>query len=59
MSDTVRGEKAAGTDWWSRRPFSGLSASSRKPGTMKAWKRLVHKAERRQGQRASEDERNG
>lgn len=43
MSRTVRGEKAAGHDYWSRRPASGR-------GTGPAVKNTCHRAERQQGQ---------
>lgn len=44
MSRTERGSRAPGTDWWSRRPFSGIAISHR---GMKWWKRKTHKIERR------------
>ena len=36
-----------GKEWWGKRPFSGTSVGGK---YMKFWKRLLHKAERRQGQ---------
>ena len=55
MSRTERGRRAPGTDWWSRRPYSGISVSRT---SMKMWKRLVHKGERRQGKNEITNERN-
>lgn len=49
MSRTERASRAAGTDWWSKRPFSGISVSHR---GMKWWKRKSHKIERRGGPNA-------
>ena len=48
MSRSLRNTPVGGTDWWTRRPYSGLTAHSRKPKIMKWWKRRVHKAERQQ-----------
>jgi hypothetical protein len=33
-----------GKEWWSRRPFAGVSVGGR---YMKSWKRLLHKVERK------------
>lgn len=38
----------AGKEWWGKRPLSNTSVS-RKSKTMKYWKRLLHKIERRMG----------
>lgn len=51
MSRTEKGSKGPGHDWWSRRPNAGMSASSRKAGTIKWWKRNTHKIERQQAKR--------
>ena len=50
MSARKKTDKAykAGKDWWGKRPLSNTSVSSRSK-TMKFWKRLLHKIERRQG----------
>jgi len=40
-----------GKEWWSRRPFSGVSVGGK---YMKFWKRLLHKAERNQGRKEIE-----
>lgn len=47
----ARGQNAAkrsksGKDWWGKRPLSGTPVSKRSK-TMKFWKRLLHKIERR------------
>jgi len=35
-------------EWWSRRPFAGVSVGGK---CMKEWKRLLHKLERLNGKR--------
>jgi hypothetical protein len=50
MSRTMRATVTPGADWWSKRANPDrMSAHSRKPGTMKWFKRRLHKVERRAG----------
>jgi hypothetical protein len=41
-------------EWWGKRPHSGLPISLRSKA-MKFWKRVVHKIERKQGQKQCHD----
>ena len=50
LIDMARGKNAekrghSGKEWWGKRPLNNLSVSK----SMKFWKRLLHKIERRQG----------
>ena len=48
MAQGENAEKRSKTDkeWWGKRPLSGIGVS-KKSGTMKYFKRLLHKIERR------------
>lgn len=50
MSRTVKGGKAPGYDYWSKRPLSGSSPSPYA-------KKLTHKIERQQNKKLSKTER--
>lgn len=52
MSNTTRGSKGAGYEYWSRRPFSQST-----PGRFS--KHRTHKAERQQGKKQAEQEQIG
>ncbi|QRE00110.1 hypothetical protein [Burkholderia phage BCSR5] len=49
MSRTVKGSKAPGFQYWSKRPVKGETRAS--PGAHKFTKKLTHRAERRQGRK--------
>lgn len=52
MGHGKNAEKHNGKEWWARRPLSGVSVGGK---YMKFWKRLLHKAERRQGKKEITD----
>ena len=41
-----------GKQWWGKRPLSGTEVSRK---GMKFWKRVLHKIERKQGKKQSDD----
>lgn len=48
MAKGQNARKQRGKDWWGKRPLAGTSVS---PKGMKWWKRLLHKIERKQGEK--------